>query len=183
MRMGFQYHTTRVAGVVLIEPAIFQDARGFFLESYKQSDFERAGIAGPFVQENHSRSAKGVLRGLHYQSAPSEQAKLVRVVEGEIFDVVVDLRPRSATYGRWMTATLSAANRHMLYVPEGCAHGFCVLGDGAEVIYKTSAEYAPECEHGIRWDDPDLGIPWPVQDPILSDRDRAWPLLRARLTA
>jgi dTDP-4-dehydrorhamnose 3,5-epimerase len=183
LRMAFKFQPMDVQGVLLIEPTVFQDPRGFFLECYKQSDFEAAGINAQFVQENHSRSAQGVVRGLHYQSPPHGQAKLIRVVEGAIFDVVVDLRSQSATYGRWTTVELSSANRRMLYVPEGCAHGFGVLSNSAEVIYKTTSEYAPEYEYGIRWDDPSLGIRWPIQNPILSDRDRRWPLLTTLQTA
>jgi dTDP-4-dehydrorhamnose 3,5-epimerase len=179
----FTFRSTRIAGAVVIEPTVFQDDRGFFLESYKQSDFARAGIYLPFAQENHSRSMRGVLRGLHYQREPHGQGKLVRVVEGEVFDVAVDIRDGSPTYLQWEGVRLSAANRQCLYVPEGCAHGFCVLSQQAEVIYKTTAEYAPEYEDGIRWDDPSLRISWPIRNPTLSSRDAGWPALRVRRSA
>jgi dTDP-4-dehydrorhamnose 3,5-epimerase len=175
--MPFTFQTTELAGVIVIAPTVFADDRGFLMETYKQSEFRAAGLELPLVQENHSRSARGTLRGLHYQREPKAQAKLVRVVSGEIFDVAVDIRKDSATFGRWIGIALSAANRKSIYIPVGFAHGFCVISEAAEVIYKTSEEYAPEHEHGIRWDDPALAIDWPISSPTLSDRDRRWPLL------
>jgi dTDP-4-dehydrorhamnose 3,5-epimerase len=175
--MPFTFEITELPGVIVITPTVFADDRGFLMETYKQSEFRAAGLEAALVQENHSRSTRGTLRGLHYQREPKAQAKLVRVVYGEIFDVAVDIRKGSATFGRWVGIVLSAANRKSVYIPEGFAHGFCVLSDAAEVIYKTTEEYAPEHEHGIRWDDPALGIAWPIASPTLSERDRRWPLL------
>ena len=147
------------------------------METYKQSEFAAAGIAEAFVQENHSRSERGVLRGLHYQRAPHGQSKLVRVLSGSVFDVAVDIRPDSPTWGRWVGITLSSDNRKMVYIPSWCAHGFCVLSEQAEVLYHTSPEYKPESEAGIIWNDPALGIEWPTSSPIVSERDGAWPPL------
>jgi dTDP-4-dehydrorhamnose 3,5-epimerase len=173
--------TTDLPGVLLLEPRVFHDARGFFLECYNQETFRSAGIATPFVQDNLSRSCRHTLRGLHWQALPHPQAKLVRAVTGEIWDAVVDLRPRSPTCGRWAAFTLSDENRHMLYVPAGCAHGFCVLSERADVLYKCSDLYHPECERVLRWNDPEIAIPWPVRTPLLSDRDRqARPLAELR---
>src|SRR5262245_43122833 len=149
--MPFTFTTTDLPGVLLIEPRVFGDNRGFFLESYKQSDFEHAGLDASFVQENHSRSGSGIVRGLHYQRPPFAQGKLVRAILGEIFDVAVDIRRGSPTFGKWVGVTLSAANRRSLYIPPWCAHGFCVVSEHAEVIYKTTTEYRPDYEHGIRW--------------------------------
>jgi dTDP-4-dehydrorhamnose 3,5-epimerase len=145
---------------------------------YKRSEFARNGIAAAFVQDNLSHSVRGVLRGLHYQKRAVAQAKLVSVIRGEIFDVAVDIRKGSPTYGRSVSTVLSRANGRMLYVPEGFAHGFCVLSDEADVLYKVTAEYSPENERGILWSDPQLGIDWPVKEPILSQRDANLPLLR-----
>ena len=162
-------------GVLEIVPKRHGDVRGFFMETYKRSVFASAGVDEIFVQENHSRSERGVLRGLHYQEEPYAQSKLIRVLSGEIFDVAVDIRPNSPTRGQWVAATLSASNRQMIYLPRWCAHGFCVLSEHAEVIYMTSAEYAPAHEFGIMWNDPKLRIEWPISSPTLSQRDRAWP--------
>ena len=175
--MPFGLARTDVEGVVLIDPKIFPDERGFFMESYKRSDFEAMGLNQPFVQENQSRSKYGTLRGLHYQRQPKAQGKLVRVIVGEIFDVAVDIRRDSPTFGKWVGTCVSAINRRLVYVPPWCAHGFCVVTPEAEVIYKTTEEYAPDCEGGLRWDDPGLAIRWPVSNPILSERDRLWPTL------
>jgi len=161
--------------LVLVEPQVQRDERGFFMETYKRSAFEESGISATFVQENHSRSERGVLRGLHYQNPPAAQAKLVRVIAGEIFDVAVDIRKGSPTYGGWIGTGLSAENRRMLYVPEGFAHGFLAMSDDAEVLYKTTAEYSPDHEAGIAWNDPGIEIAWPVKEPLLSPRDAAWP--------
>jgi len=147
------------------------------METYKRSEFAAAGIGETFVQENHSRSVRGVLRGLHFQRAPKAQSKLIRVVSGKIFDVAVDLRPHSPRRGQWVGVDLSAEDRTLMYIPEWCAHGFCVLSDHAEVVYHTSTEYSPEYEGGLMWNDPAVGITWPVSDPVVSDRDSQWPLL------
>ena len=153
---------TKIPDVLLLTPKVFGDERGFFLESFNARDFAQAvGRDVPFVQDNHSKSMKGVLRGLHYQ-VKNPQAKLVRVTAGEVYDVVVDLRRSSPTFGKWVSATLSAANRQMLWVPEGFAHGFVVTSDSAEFLYKTTDYYAPEHERSLLWNDPDLGISWPL---------------------
>lgn len=164
--------------VILIQAKKFSDDRGFFMETYKHTDFANAGITGQFVQDNHSRSVKGVLRGLHYQKNPHAQGKLVHCLQGRIFDVAVDIRKGSATYGRWVGAELSGDNTLMLYVPAGFAHGFLVLSETAEVLYKCTDEYAPEDDRGIRWDDPAIGIHWPVATPVLSEKDKIHPLLK-----
>ncbi len=176
--MPFTFLPMRLPGVIMIVPKRFEDERGFFLESYKASEFEAQGIHERFVQDNHSHSTRGVLRGLHYQRPPKAQAKLVRTLRGEIFDVAVDIRQGSPTYGQWVGATLSAQDGRMLYVPSGFAHGFCVLSDVADVVYKVTAEYAPETEGGLMWNDPDIGIRWPIVTPSLSDKDTQYPLLR-----
>lgn len=164
----------RIADVVLIEPKVFGDERGFFFESFNQRQFEEAiGRSVDFVQDNHSKSVKHVLRGLHFQTEQA-QGKLVRVVQGEVFDVAVDVRRDSPTFGQWVGAHLSAENKHQLWVPEGFAHGFVVLSDTAEFLYKTTDYYAPQFEAAIRWDDPDIGIEWPFEgEPILSAKDAA----------
>ncbi|HNA88405.1 MAG TPA: dTDP-4-dehydrorhamnose 3,5-epimerase [Anaerolineales bacterium] len=163
-----------VPGVILCQPTVFQDERGFFLESYKKKIFAEAGISQDFVQDNHSRSKQGVLRGLHYQIY-NPQGKLVRVIFGEIFDVAVDLRRPSPTFGKWVGARLSAENRNMLWIPPGFAHGFFTMSDWADILYKATDYYAPEWERSIIWDDPDIGIDWPLNDitPILSKKDAA----------
>lgn len=173
--MPFEFKPTRIPAVILVEPRAFEDGRGFFMETYKASEFTTAGISRPFVQDNYSRSGPGVLRGLHYQKAPAAQAKLVSAVRGAVFDVAVDIRTGSPTYGEWVGAELSESNRRMLYVPRGFAHGFCVLGDGADVHYKVDSEYSPEHDRGIAWDDPDIGIDWPVSEPALSEKDSRHP--------
>lgn len=175
--MPFRAEPLEIAGVLLVEPKVFPDARGFFMETYKQSDFAAVGIRESFVQENHSRSSRGILRGLHFQRGPAAQAKLVRAIVGEIFDVAVDLRRDSPSFGKWVGATLTAENKRMLYLPPWCAHGFQVLSEVAEVLYKTSREYAPEHEGGIAWNDAAVGIVWPITGPTLSERDQKWPLL------
>ena len=170
---------TSLPGVLLLEPRVFGDPRGFFLESYNRKVFEAAvGRSVDFVQDNHSRSVKGVLRGLHYQTGRTQQAKLVRVIEGEILDVAVDVRRGSATLGQWTSCRLSAQNKHQFWIPEGFAHGFLVLSETAEVLYKTNAYYAPADEQCIAWNDPAVGISWGVTEGVsLSDKDRkgrAW---------
>ncbi len=166
---------TDIHDVWLLQPKVFGDARGFFFESFNQRVFQQlTGVTLPFVQDNHSRSARGVLRGLHFQ-VQQPQGKLVRVVQGEVFDVAVDIRPRSPTLGRWVGVVLSAENQQQLWVPPGLAHGFLVLSDSAEVLYKTTDYYAPEHERSIRWDDPTLRIDWPLEgiEPVLSAKDAA----------
>ena len=162
-----------IADVLLIEPRVFGDERGFFYESFNQQRFNEAtGLNHDFVQDNHSKSAKGVLRGLHYQLPPKAQGKLVRVVAGEVFDVAVDIRKYSPTFGKWVGEKLSADNKRQLWIPPGLAHGFLVLSDSAEFLYKTTDYYAPEQERCIRWDDPDLAIEWPIEgEPVLSAKD------------
>jgi dTDP-4-dehydrorhamnose 3,5-epimerase len=165
--------STALPDVMVIEPRVFGDQRGFFFESFNQQAFEEAiGRPVQFVQDNHSKSVRNVLRGLHYQLAPRAQAKLVRVVQGEVFDVAVDIRKHSATYGQWTAEVLSAENKRQMWIPEGFAHGFMVLSDTAEFLYKTTDYYAPEYERCIRWDDPELAIVWPQSSvPILSAKD------------
>ena len=173
---------TELPGVLIIEPRVFGDDRGFFYESWNARDFEAAGVAASFVQDNHSRSAANVLRGLHYQ-IQRPQGKLVRVIAGEVFDVVVDLRRSSPTFGKWQAERLSAQNKRILWVPPGFAHGFLVTSDSAEFLYKTTDYWAAEDERTIAWNDPDLAIDWPLQgQPVLSAKD-AWgvPLARAEI--
>jgi dTDP-4-dehydrorhamnose 3,5-epimerase len=173
--MPLRFQRTAIPGILLIEPHIVSDARGFFMETYKRSAFAAAGIEDFFVQENHSLSQRGVLRGLHYQRPPQAQSKLIRVLSGEIFDVAVDIRPDSPSAGQWVGLSLSSANRQMLYVPHWCAHGFCVTSDNAEVVYMTTTEYAPAHESGFMWNDPQFAIQWPLSSPTLSERDTKWP--------
>lgn len=167
---------TGLPGVILVEPRAFSDARGTFFESYRADTYPQLGIVERFVQDNVSTSKRGVLRGLHFQE-PRAQAKLVQVMRGEVFDVAVDVRAGSPTFGRAAWATLSESNRREMFVPAGFAHGFVVTSDEAVVAYKCSDYYAPECEHVVQWNDPALAIPWPVADPIVSPRDAAAPRL------
>ena len=176
--MPFEFHKTSLEGVVLVKPRVFSDDRGFFIETYKKSDFVTACLPGEFAQDNHSKSSKGVLRGLHYQRGAAAQGKLVRCTAGAILDVAVDMRRGSPAYGKWMKAELSAANAHMLYVPPGFAHGFLVLSDTAEINYKCTSEYSPKDDAGVRWDDPELAIDWGIKEPVLSAKDKALPLLK-----
>ena len=164
---------TKIPDVKIIEPTVFQDERGFFFESFNHKKFEEAiGRKVTFVQDNHSKSSKGVLRGLHYQLTPHAQGKLVRVVQGVVFDVAVDIRKSSPTYGKWVAETLSAENKKQLWIPEGFAHGFLTLSKTAEFLYKCSNYYAPSCEKSIRWNDENLRIDWPKMDKILiSEKD------------
>ena len=167
---------TEMAGLLIIEPQVFEDRRGFFFESYRYSHMKGMGIPHRFVQDNLSYSVKDTLRGLHFQvSFP--QAKLVQAVTGEIFDVAVDIRPNSATFGKWSGIHLSEQNRRLLYVPAGFAHGFCVISDHAHVNYKCSDYYLPEDEGGILWSDPAIGIDWPLSNPIVSEKDKSFPML------
>jgi len=167
---------TELPGVFLVEPRVFQDNRGHFLELYHAGRYAGQGLPREFVQDNVSFSAQNVLRGLHYQLG-QPQGKLVMVVEGRIFDVAVDIRRGSPTFGRWVGVVLSSANYSQLYIPAGFAHGFCVLSDTATVIYKCTDFYAPKEERGIRWDDPSLSIAWPVSKPLLSEKDSVYPVL------
>lgn len=176
-----KFRPLNLTGAFLIETRAFHDDRGAFAETYRQDVLAEAGVVEPFVQENTSRShRRGTVRGLHFQAPPAAQAKLLRVVSGAIYDVIVDLRTGSATYGQWDAVELSAKEATSLYVPPGFAHGFCTTADETAVTYKLSAYYAPEAEGGLLWSDPDLGIPWPVRadEAILNERDRAWPRLR-----
>jgi dTDP-4-dehydrorhamnose 3,5-epimerase len=168
---------TAIPDVILVEPDVFKDERGFFLETYHERKYAEGGIAGPFVQDNHSRSVQGTLRGLHAQ-VRRPQGKLVRAVEGEMFDVAVDVRRRSPTFGRWVGVRLSGDNFRQLYVPPGFAHGFCVVSAVVHVEYKCTAFYDPADEVSIAWDDADIGIQWPLRDPIVSPKDREAPRLR-----
>lgn len=174
--MGMQVIPQAIPEVKLIIPDVFGDARGFFQETFQADRYRAAGIDVPFVQDNWSHSTRGTLRGLHYQ-LPNPQAKLVWVVKGEIFDVAVDVRRGAPTFGRWVGAILSAANHHQFFVPAGFAHGFCVMSDEADFMYKCSAYYSPKDEKGMLWSDPALAIPWPVTNPILSKRDTTLPPL------
>ena len=168
---------TSLPDVLVIEPRVFEDERGFFMESYHQKRYEQSLISTVFVQDNLSYSIRGTLRGLHYQY-PHGQAKLVQAVKGEIFDVAVDIRVNSPAFGKWTGARLSDRNKRQICIPEGFAHGFCVLSETAVVIYKCSNYYAPESERGILWSDPDLGIDWPVKAPLLSHKDSRYSRLR-----
>jgi dTDP-4-dehydrorhamnose 3,5-epimerase len=165
-----------IPDVIVVEPDVHRDARGYFLETYHADKYSAGGVPGPFVQDNHSRSVAGTLRGLHLQ-VRRPQGKLIRVVEGEIFDVAVDVRRGSPTFGRWVAHTLSSENFRLCWVPPGCAHGFCVLSPVAQVEYKCTDVYDPGGEIGIAWDDPALAIRWPIAHPLLSDRDRHHPTL------
>ena len=175
--MGFRFQKLDIPDVILIEPRTFEDPRGFFMETYKRSEFVANGLPGEFIQSNYSHSIRGTLRGLHYQKPPQAQGKLVMALRGEVFDVAVDIRRGSPTYGRWVGATLSDENFHMLYIPVGFAHGFCVLSEEADFVYLVTAEYAPELDSGILWNDPEIGIRWPISEPLLSPKDARLPLL------
>jgi len=174
-----KFIATDLPEVMIIEPTVFGDDRGFFMESWNAARFSEAGLDLHFVQDNHSRSAKGVLRGLHYQN-PDPQGKLVRVTSGRVFDVAVDLRQSSKSFKKWVGVELSADNKRMLWVPPGFGHGFLTLEEGTEFLYKCTALYDPSCDRNIRWDDPDIGIIWPLDDqtPKVSGKDLAAPLLR-----
>ncbi len=176
--MPFKFQKLEIPEVIVIDPMVIKDERGFFMETYKHSDFAAAGIKEHFVQDNHSRSSKHVLRGLHYQLAPAGQGKLVRCNRGMIFDVAVDIRASSPTFGRWVASELSEENSLMLYIPPDFAHGFVVLSDVAEIIYKCTAEYSPENERGLIWNDPDINIAWPITEPMLSNKDTLNPPLK-----
>ena len=178
----FKRTDTSIKGVCIIEPTIFGDERGYFMETYEKNDFEEIGIKGDFMQDNQSRSKKGVLRGLHFQKKHS-QAKIVRCIKGEVFDVAVDLRPGSKTYGKWEGVILSEENKKMFYIPRGFAHGFLVLSDVAEFCYKVDNIYDHESEGGLKWNDPDVAIDWPFGDIkqeelLTSEKDGKWPSLK-----
>ena len=175
--MPFAFKRLSIPDVILVEPNSFSDDRGFFFESYKESDFLSNGIDKKFVQDNFSHSVYGVIRGLHFQKAPKAQAKLVTALKGEIFDVAVDIRKNSPTYGKWISEILSDKDHKLLYVPEGFAHGFCVISDEADVLYKVSNEYSQEHERSIIWNDPKLDIQWPIKKPIISNKDNKLSLL------
>ncbi|RKG55891.1 dTDP-4-dehydrorhamnose 3,5-epimerase [Corallococcus sp. AB011P] len=166
-----------IPDVLLIEPKVFGDDRGFFLESFHAKRYADVGVVGPFVQDNLSRSVKGTLRGLHFQE-PNAQGKLVQCLAGAVWDVAVDIRKGSPTFGRWVAAELTGENKHQLWVPPGFAHGFCVVSDSADFFYKCTALYSPESERSVVWDDPDLAIPWPVKEPLLSPKDQRAPRLK-----
>ena len=172
--------TTNLPGVIVFEPKVFGDKRGFFLETFREDVLQQAGINTQFVQDNHSRSSKGVLRGLHYQMTQT-QGKLVRVATGAVFDVTVDVRHESPTFGQWYGTQLDEDNMRMMYVPPGYAHGFVVLSDTTDFIYKCTEYYHPQSEQGIAWDDPDIGIKWPISDVALSDKDKNNVLLKDQM--
>ena len=177
--MPFEFEKLEIEGLVLIKPKVFGDNRGFFMESYRKSEFFQNGIDCEFVQDNHSKSTKGVLRGLHYQAKPKTQAKLIRCSKGMIYDVVVDLRKNSKTFGKFAKVELSEENKHMLFIPEGFAHGFVVLSDEAELLYKTNKEFSPEHDRGLLWCDNEVNVNWGINfDPILSEKDKIQPKLQ-----
>ncbi len=175
--MNFEFIRLEIPEVILIKPRVFEDDRGFFMETYKTSTFKEFGIDYPFVQDNHSKSKKRVLRGLHYQLEPKAQGKLIRCIKGKIWDVAVDIRKGSPTYAKWVAIELSEENKHMLWIPPGFAHGFVALED-SEIIYKCTEEYAPELDRGIIWNDPEIGIKWPLSQPVLSKKDAILPELK-----
>ncbi|MCF7914645.1 MAG: dTDP-4-dehydrorhamnose 3,5-epimerase [Spirochaetaceae bacterium] len=178
--MPFEFEPTPLQGLIVIKPRVFTDDRGFFMESYKESEFSAAGIKEKFVQDNHSYSQKNIIRGLHFQREPHGQGKLVRCIAGRVWDAVVDLRANSPTYTQWYGTELSSQNKTMLYIPPGFAHGFAVLSDTAEFVYKVTAEYAPASDGGILWNDPEIGIGWPLnyRDALVSEKDQELPLLK-----
>ncbi len=171
--MPFEFENTELKEVILVKPRVFGDSRGFFLETYKKNDFFEAGIKDDFIQDNHSKSSFGVLRGLHYQKAPNMQAKIVRCTKGKILDVAVDIRKNSPTFLKWVKRELSEENHYQLYIPEGFAHGFVALSDIVEVNYKVSGKYSPKDEGGILWCDKDINIDWGIDfEPLLSEKDK-----------
>ena len=177
--MPFEFEKLEIKDVILVKPKVFGDNRGFFLESYKKSEFFGNGITAEFNQDNHSKSTAHVLRGLHYQESPYGQAKLVRCGRGRIYDVAVDIRPQSETFGQYVKVELSQENKHMLYIPEGFAHGFVVLSDEAELLYKASGEYNADADRGLLWCDEDINIGWEIDfEPILSEKDKNQPKLK-----
>jgi dTDP-4-dehydrorhamnose 3,5-epimerase len=176
--MPFYFKRLAISEVILIEPEIFRDERGFFAETYKYSDFAQIGIKEHFVQDNYSRSIRGVLRGLHYQKNPNAQGKIVQCIKGNVFDAAVDIRKGSPTFGQCVSVELSEYNNLILYVPPAFAHGFVVLSEEAYVVYKCTREYSQEHDRGIIWNDPSIGIQWPINDPIVSEKDKRHPALK-----
>ena len=177
--MPFEFEKQSIEDIILVKPKVFGDNRGFFMESYKKSEFIKNGIDIEFQQDNHSKSSAKVLRGLHYQAKPYEQAKLVRCITGKIYDIAVDIRPNSKTFGQYVKVELSEDNKNMLYIPKGFAHGFVVLSDEAELLYKASGEYNQKADRGILWSDKDLNIDWGIDfEPILSEKDQNQPKLK-----
>jgi len=176
--MPFEFKKMQIPDVILIKPKVFEDERGFFMETYKKEDFEKAGIKGNFIQDNHSKSKYGVLRGLHFQKEPYAQAKIVRCIRGIIYDVAVDIRENSPYFGKYVGVILSEFNKYQLYIPKGFAHGFVVLSDEAEVTYKVDNVYAPDYESGLIWDDPSINIEWPIDEPVISEKDKKWLTLK-----
>ncbi len=180
--MSFEFIKLNISDLILVKPKVFGDKRGFFMEIYKKSDFVKNGIDLDFNQDNQSKSTFGVLRGLHYQEGQKAQAKLVRCVKGKIFDVAVDIRKDSPTFGKWVGEILTEENKNMLFIPKGFAHGFVTLSDEAEIVYKVAGEYAPEAERGLRWNDSDINIDWGIDfEPILSEKDLTQPYLKELL--
>lgn len=176
----FTFIKTPIDGMFVIEPTVYGDTRGYFMETYNANEFKASGLDMAFVQDNQSKSKKGVLRGLHYQTR-NPQGKLVRVINGEVFDVGVDLRPKSSTFGKWYGERLSAENKRQLYIPEGFAHGFLVLSEEAEFVYKCTRLYDPSGEGGLRWNDPEIAVEWPlenIRDILLSDKDKVQPFFK-----
>lgn len=175
--MSFRFEMLEIPGLVLVETTLREDPRGYFQESYKRSAFREAGITPDFVQDNHAHSSRGVLRGLHFQRHPEAQGKLVGVSRGAVWDVAVDLRRGSPTFRRWKGVELTEGTGRMLYVPSGFAHGYLVLSQEADLAYKVTREYAPDLDTGVRWNDPEIGVEWPIENPILSPKDLALPFL------
>ncbi|MBR1753269.1 dTDP-4-dehydrorhamnose 3,5-epimerase [bacterium] len=177
--MSFEFEKQKIQDVILVKPRVFGDERGFFMETYKKSEFEQNGIPNNFIQDNHSKSSKGVLRGLHYQAGEHAQAKIVRCVKGRIYDVAVDIRPESKTFGQYVKVELSQDNKHMLFIPRGFAHGFAALSEEVEILYKADNEYAPQADRGVLWCDEDINIDWEIDfEPLLSEKDRTQPRLK-----
>jgi len=172
----FEFERQKINDLILVKPKVFGDNRGFFMETYKKTDFIKNGIDVEFNQDNHSKSVKGVLRGLHYQAHPYGQAKIVRCVKGKIYDVAVDIRPNSSTFGQYVKVELSEENKNMFYIPQGFAHGFVALSDEVEILYKASGEYNPQADRGILWCDEDINVDWGIDfEPILSEKDKMQP--------
>ena len=176
--MSFELIKQEIDEIVLIKPKVIEDNRGFFIETYKYSEFKKIGITERFVQDNHSKSVKGVLRGLHFQKHPKAQGKLVRCLKGELFDVAVDIRKGSSTYGKWVSSILSEENKEMVWIPKGFAHGFLAISSEVEIQYKTTEEYSAEKDLGIIWNDKNINIAWPINNPILSEKDSELPELK-----
>jgi len=176
--MPFTFKRLDIPEVILVEPKVFPDDRGFFMEMFQSSSFKQNGISDQFIQDNFSHSTKDALRGLHFQKNPKAQSKLVTALRGEIFDVAVDIRKNSPTFGKWTSAILSEQNHRFLYIPQGFAHGFCVLSNDADVFYKVNNEYSVEDDRGILWSDPEIAIKWPITNPVLSKKDLNQPILK-----